>query len=191
MQFAFLSDTTSCMFSYFSTVLFAGTPPAAMVKDDFVVGAFCEKRGRDGELISLIRPCVDCGLLTGNWCEANCFAVNWLGSKLEDWQDSQITPHCTHCEKSNRFCHFCLGKDWATPDTYRIVDVPLLGKVCVPLEDTDIDHVDDGVIVDMPYSAMLARNDSPPTRLVNYANAVCPSSPTSNHSSSPTSASRS
>ena len=153
-------------------------PPAAMVKDDFVVGAFCEKLGRDGELIPLIRPCVDCGLLTGNWCEAFCFAENWLGSKLEDWQDSQITPHCTFCEKKYRFCHFCLGKDWATPDTHRIVDVPLLGKVCVPLEDTDPDHLDDGVLVDMPYSAMLARNDSPPTRIVNYS----PSSTRASHS---------
>ena len=65
--------------------------------------------------------------------------------------------------------NFCLGKDWATPDTHRIVDVPLLGKVCVPLEDTDPDHLDDGVLVDMPYSEMLARNDSPPTRIVNYS----------------------
>ena len=81
-----------------------------MVKEDFVVGAFCEKLGRDGELIPLIRPCVDCGLLTGNWCEASCFAENWLGSKLEDWQDSQITPHCTFCEKNYQFCHFCLEK---------------------------------------------------------------------------------
>ena len=105
------------MFSYLSTVLFAGTPPAAMVKGDFVVGAFCEKLGRDGELISIIRPCVDCGLLTGNWCEASCFAENWLGSKLEDWQDSQITPHCTFCEKNimsglcQNFTHLSIDLD--------------------------------------------------------------------------------
>ena len=134
-----------------------------MVKGDFVVGAFCEKLDRDGNLISLIRPCVDCGLLTGNWCEASCFAEDWLGSKLEDWQDSQITPHCSLCEEEYQFCHFCRGKDWATPNTHRIVN-----KIRVPLEDTDPDHVDDGVLVDMPYSEILARNDSPPTQITRY-----------------------
>ena len=135
-----------------------------MVKGEFVVGAFAEKLGRDGNIISLIRPCVDCGLLTGNWCEASCFAEDWLGSKLEDWNDSQITPHCSFCEKRYQFCHFCRGKDWATPDTHRIVN-----KVRVPLEDTDLYHKDDGVIYDSPYSEMLARSDTPPTRVTRYS----------------------
>ena len=134
-----------------------------MVKGEFVVGAFAEKLGRDGNIVSLIRPCVDCGLLTGNWCEASCFAEDWLGSKLEDWNDSQMTPHCSFCEKKYQFCHFCLRKDWVTPDTHRRVN-----GVRVPLEDTDLNHKDDGVICES-YSEILARSDTPPTRVIRYS----------------------
>ena len=145
-------------------------PPisAAMVNGEFVVGACAEKLGRDGNLISLTRACVDCGLLTGNWCEASCFEVDRLGAKLEDWQDNQFTPHCTLCEKRYKFCHFCLGKDWATPEIHRIVN-----KTRVPLEDTDLYHKDDGVIYDLPYSELLAQSDTLPTRVIRH-----PSSPT-------------
>ena len=95
-----------------------------MVKGELLIGAVAEKVGRDGEIVSLLRPCVDCGLVTGSFCEANCFAEDWLGSEVEEWNDNQFTPHCTHCEAKYKFCHFCLGKDWVTPEPHYVVKIP-------------------------------------------------------------------
>ena len=54
---------------------------------------------------TLIRPCVDCGRRTGNFCEAECFAADWMPS--EAWADAQITPQCTECETKYVLCHYC------------------------------------------------------------------------------------
>ncbi len=69
-------------------------------------------------VVSGPRPCVDCGLMTGNFCETFqcpwlCFAENWIPS--EDWGESQRTPFCTHCETKFTGCHFCRGVAWCTP----------------------------------------------------------------------------
>ena len=92
--------TPSFVYVYFETLLkdpilvLRRNSLAAMVKDELICGAFAEKLGRNGKIISLIRPCVDCGLLTGHFREADCFAEDWLGSKLEDWNDHQFTSQC-------------------------------------------------------------------------------------------------
>ena len=39
---------------------------AAMVKGEFLIAGVAKNLGRDGDVIPLIRPCVDFGLLTGN-----------------------------------------------------------------------------------------------------------------------------
>ena len=120
--------TQSFVYVYFETLLkdpilvLRRDSWAAMVKGELICGAFAEKVDRDGKIVSLIRPCVDCGLLTGNFCEADCFAEYWLGSKLEDWNDNQFTSQCSACEQRYKCCHFCLGKAWATPEPHRRVN---------------------------------------------------------------------
>ena len=34
---------------------------------------------------------------------------------MEFWNEGQLTPHCTHCERLYEYCHFCRGTIWATP----------------------------------------------------------------------------
>ena len=51
---------------------------AAMVKGEFIIGAVASRVGRDGKIVPLLRPCVDCGLVTGSFCESSCFAEDWL-----------------------------------------------------------------------------------------------------------------
>jgi len=66
---------------------------------------------------SLVRPCVDCGLMTGSFCENDCSAAGWMPN--EAWRGNQITPHCTHCEHKFLFCHYCRGVSMATPFAWR------------------------------------------------------------------------
>ena len=78
-----------------------------------------------GETDELLRPCVDCGLRTGNFCETTkqqglpawqggvCLAITWVPS--EKWAANQRTPLCTHCERRLGACHFCRKTHWCTP----------------------------------------------------------------------------
>ena len=66
---------------------------------------------------SLIRPCVDCGRMTGNFCENECLAEHWLPS--EHWSPGQSTPQCTRCEWKFVACHFCRRVHMATPPSWR------------------------------------------------------------------------
>ena len=75
----------------------------------------------DGE-ISLVRPCVECGLLTGSFCDGGiqmhheqCFAIWRVPS--ERWNFGQRTPLCTGCDKHPGFCRFCRGVHGCTPPT--------------------------------------------------------------------------
>ena len=69
--------------------------------------------GREGEERLFHRPCVDCGLRTGCFCDA-CLGVERL--PLEAWAPGQHTPLCTECDRRyNGLCHFCRGQSWATP----------------------------------------------------------------------------
>ena len=95
-----------------------------MVKGELIIGAVANKVGRDGKIVSLLRPCVDCGLVTGSFCESSCFAEDWLGSKHEDWNDNQSTPRCTACDARYKHCHFCLGKAWVTPEPHHSLKTP-------------------------------------------------------------------
>ena len=70
---------------------------------------------REGEEHLFWRPCVDCGLRTGCFCDG-CFASTRL--PLETWKAGQRTPLCTDCDRRHGgLCHYCRGLSWATPPT--------------------------------------------------------------------------
>ena len=72
--------------------------------------------------IPMIRPCVDCGLITGNFCDGGisvaydrCFAAERIPS--ERWNNGQRTPLCNRCENEKSFCRFCRRVHGCTPFT--------------------------------------------------------------------------
>ena len=69
----------------------------------------------------LCRPCVDCGLYTGCYCDGidwgECFAADRL--PREHWANNQRTPLCTACDRRFNMCHFCRGLLWAVPPAHR------------------------------------------------------------------------
>ena len=69
----------------------------------------------------LCRPCVDCGLYTGCYCDGNdwgeCFAADRMPQ--EHWANNQRTPLCTACDRRFNMCHFCRGQLWAVPPAHR------------------------------------------------------------------------
>ena len=65
---------------------------------------------------TLNRPCVDCGRVTGSYCDRECDAKYRLPS--ECWEPNQKTPHCTHCDRLYGACHFCRGVHWTTPPSW-------------------------------------------------------------------------
>ena len=65
-----------------------------------------------GDEDMLCRPCVDCGLYTGRFCDW-CYAVERLPD--EKWAEGQHTPLCSRCDNEHDACHFCRGLLWATP----------------------------------------------------------------------------
>ena len=80
-----------------------------------------------GEAENLIRPCVDCGLVTGRFCDGprgetgpQCYAAYRVPT--ESWEPKQRTPFCLRCEELQQqrhgtwgMCHFCRGVNWCTP----------------------------------------------------------------------------
>ena len=65
-----------------------------------------------GDEETLCRPCVDCRLMTGNFCD-HCLAEDRLPNEV--WAVNQATPLCSHCEAKHGACHYCLGKHWCDP----------------------------------------------------------------------------
>ena len=65
-----------------------------------------------GSRESLIRPCVDCGLYTGRFCDW-CKAKDRVPS--EEWNPNQHTPLCSKCDHLHGVCHFCRKIHWAQP----------------------------------------------------------------------------
>ena len=69
-------------------------------------------------------PCVDCGLLTGNFCDGGprlnyedlCYACLW-DPKAYPAESTQRTPLCSYCETLNKHCRFCRGEEGCTPPT--------------------------------------------------------------------------
>ena len=51
------------------------------------------------------RPCVDCGLQTGCYCE-HCNAKDRMPDQT--WSPGQATPLCTLCDSMRGACHYCL-----------------------------------------------------------------------------------
>ena len=68
-----------------------------------------------GDEDMLCRPCVDCGLYTGRFCDW-CYAVERLPD--EEWAEGQHTPLCSRCDNKHYACHFCRGLLWATPPSH-------------------------------------------------------------------------
>ena len=72
----------------------------------------------------LLRPCVDCGLVTGRFCDGpegetgpQCFASVRVPS--ERWAQNQRTPLCSKCDWARGKCHFCRGVQMCTPPAHR------------------------------------------------------------------------
>ena len=82
--------------------------------------------GAVGEVADLARPCVDCGLITSNYCETvrQIGHAHWQGGiclaaihvPAERWVLGQRTPLCTFCEKRFGACRFCRGVKGCTPE---------------------------------------------------------------------------
>ncbi len=72
-----------------------------------------------GSADELCRPCVECGLKTGNYCDGTaenlgmCLAAMRVPS--ESWASGQRTPLCTRCEDRVELCRFCRGVHGCTP----------------------------------------------------------------------------
>ena len=63
-----------------------------------------------GDVEMFTRPCVDCGQITGSFCD-HCFAKDRIDD--EQWAENQHTPLCTACDENFKMCHFCRGLLWA------------------------------------------------------------------------------
>ena len=66
-------------------------------------------------------PCVDCGLMTGNFCDGgitvaynHCFASHRVPADYLD-NEGQRTPLCSYCETLSQFCRFCRRVHSCTP----------------------------------------------------------------------------
>ena len=89
-----------------------------VVKEEFRV--YPTKAGT----IPLVHPCVDCGQITGNWCNNEWHAIDQVpfgDVTHESWNLVQITPHCTVCETRYQWCHFSRGMAWCSPDVHRTI----------------------------------------------------------------------
>ena len=67
-------------------------------------------------------PCVDCGLLTGNFCDGGvttafdtCFASDRVPRDYP--KSTQRTPLCPYCETLSGVCRFCRKVPGCTPKT--------------------------------------------------------------------------
>ena len=78
-----------------------------------------------GDEALLVRPCVDCGRRTGNFCETPAQAghTGWEGGiclaakhiPSEEWAPGQRTPLCSACEHIHGACHVCRRVSMCTP----------------------------------------------------------------------------
>ena len=95
---------------------FCPTPPSsrkmcAMENDTVII-----ERLASGPTDMLVRPCVDCGLITGRFCD---FCLAEERCPTEVWCENQMTPLCSKCEEKHDKCHFCRKVSWATPPPHR------------------------------------------------------------------------
>ncbi len=74
------------------------------------------RRRAGGDQATFCNPCVDCGMITGCYCEY-CLAECRMPE--EAWAPGQCTPLCTKCDRKNDgLCHFCRGVAWVTPQSH-------------------------------------------------------------------------
>ena len=71
----------------------------------------------------LCRPCVDCGLWTGRFCDGAdgtlgppCLAADRVPSEV--WCVGQLTPLCSRCDWNADCCHFCRNISLCTPPVW-------------------------------------------------------------------------
>ena len=69
-----------------------------------------------GDQETLNRPCVDCGQVTGRFCDL-CYAAERCPN--DRWASNQMTPLCGSCEDTQKKCHFCRGQAWCVPPAWR------------------------------------------------------------------------
>ena len=69
-----------------------------------------------GDAKMLYRPCVDCRLMTGRFCD-RCYAADRMPD--EEWATGQLTPLCSQCDNKHDACHFCRGQSWCTPPPHK------------------------------------------------------------------------
>ena len=65
-----------------------------------------------GDPTMLCRPCVDCGLYTGRFCDY-CYDADRIPN--DEWARGQLTPLCSRCDNRYDMCHFCRGVHMARP----------------------------------------------------------------------------
>ena len=64
---------------------------------------------------TLNRSCVDCGRVTGRFCDY-CYAKDRIPD--EKWEEGQMTPLCSVCDNKFGACHFCRGLKWSVPPPF-------------------------------------------------------------------------
>ena len=65
------------------------------------------------------KPCIDCGRITGNFCDGvhgDCYAEDT--NTVDKFQPGQRTPLCTVCEKHYTLCRVCRGSHGCTPPAW-------------------------------------------------------------------------
>ena len=84
-----------------------------------------------GHVSELCRPCVDCGQITGNFCDGNVHINGifcgrpdlscWAADRVPDevWVRGQYTPLCPKCDSLYEQCHFCRKLSWCRPAEWR------------------------------------------------------------------------
>ncbi len=88
-----------------------------------------------GQDVPSLFPCVDCGFMTGNFCDGGisveydrCFATDRVPKDFTvDKFAGLRTPLCPYCETRFEFCRFCRGIQSCTPPkrSKHWSDVPL------------------------------------------------------------------
>jgi hypothetical protein len=70
-------------------------------------------------------PCVDCGLMTRNFCDGDlyeCFAAERIPKDYANIGGigMQRTPFCSYCETRFHFCRFCRKVQSCTPASRQV-----------------------------------------------------------------------
>ena len=65
-----------------------------------------------GDVEMLFRPCVDCGLYTGSYCDY-CMAEHRDPTGV--YAEGQMTPLCSSCDNKYGECRYCREVPWCAP----------------------------------------------------------------------------